>query len=137
MDEAFKIADSVVRWSTPIIGAFITLLVFIYRSKVKELERLIEDEKVIRIKEITHVIQEMNNYENERKLAHKDLLSMFKEGLKEERIFRTDMIIKQANQIEKIFEKIEDVLVSIGRLDQRLESHVFNQEKICKLNHDK
>jgi len=136
MDEAFKIADSIVRWVTPIVGAFITLLVFIYRSKIKELERLIDEEKVARIKEIADVMQEMNTYENERKLAHKDLLSMFKEGLREEREFRTDMIIKQSNQIEKIFEKIEAVHVSIEKLDTRVEGHIVNQDKICKLNHE-
>lgn len=136
MNEVLQIADQVIRWVTLVAGGFVALLIFIYRSKVKELEKLIQEEKEDRAKETATIMQIINTYEEERKQAHKDLLIMFKEGLREEREFRTDMIIKQSNQIEKIFEKIEDVLVSIGRLDQRLESHVINQDKICKLNHD-
>jgi len=137
MNEALQIADQIVRWVTPFVAGFIALLVFIYRGKVTDLEKLIETEKEERDEEIKKIMLIIDNYEETRKEAQKDLLGMFKEGLREEREFRTDMIIKQSNQIEKIFERIEDVLVSIGRLDQRVESHVENQEKICRLQHEK
>jgi len=136
MNETIQIADQIIRWLTPIIAGFITLIVFIYRAKVNELEKMVENERAERKKEIADLMLLVNRYEEDRKESYKDFLGMLKEGLREEREFRTDMIIKQSNQIEKIFGKIEDVLVSIGRFDQRLESHVENQEKICKLNHD-
>jgi len=40
MNEILQIADQAIRWITLIAGGFIALLIFIYRSKVKELEKL-------------------------------------------------------------------------------------------------
>jgi len=159
MSDVFKVVDQVIRWVSPIVAVIISLLVFIYRSKIRELENEIEDEKEARIialsyekearkndfikeqearlKDFDSIFKIVETNEAERKVSQKELLVMFKDGLKEEREFRTDMIIKQANQIDKIFEKIEDVLISISTLNQRLESHIDTQERICQLNHKK
>lgn len=93
MNEALQIADQIIRWVTPFVAGFIALLVFIYRGKVTELEKLIETEKGERDEEIKKIMLIINDYEEDRKVAQKDLLGMFKEGLREEREFRTDMII--------------------------------------------
>ena len=76
----FTTFGKMVRWVTPLLATIISLTVFVYRSKVKDLEKKIETEK------------------NDRKEADKELLKIFSEETKDEKEWRDGMVGKQEKQ---------------------------------------
>jgi len=144
--EVLTVIDKIVGWITPILVAIVGLAVYIYRDKIKTLSKDVEQseirlEKMINTetqnrKEDTQVLlSKMNEIENNHKNTVFELQHAFKEGIKEEREFRNDIMVAHSNHIEKIFGKLDDLSISIGKLGQKVESHIENQERICKINH--
>jgi len=130
----YDILDKIVRWVSPLVAAIAGLIIFVYRSKVRDLEEKINLEKAEREKDIADLKKLIETQSNAMREMETTILNTFKEGLREEREFRTGVSIKQAEHIEKIFEKLEDLATQFSRLDQKMLSHIDSQEKICKLH---
>ena len=133
--EALRVIDQIVRWVTPLLAAAVSLAIYVYRAKVKELEREIKEEIKIRKEAINDVLNVIKEYEEDRKQADEHLVQAFKEGIREERGFRTEVMVKQAEHIEHIFESLQELNSTLVRINQKLISHIENQEKICSINH--
>lgn len=133
--DILSFADKIIKWGGIVATTLIGLLVFIYRSKIKDLEDKIATEKLEREKEIKAMLELIKEFRNDRELVEKELLVTFKEGIKEEREFRTSVMISQGGHIENIFEKLKEVSICVGRLEERLINNIANQEKICELHH--
>lgn len=153
--DIFTVIDRVVAWVTPILAIVIGLAVYIYRDKTKNVEKkiadlkedledeeekfkkLLERESEERKRDIEAILLKIKDMESTFKEAVVDLQNAFKDGIKEERSFRNEILIQHSNNIEKLFSKLDEVSVKIGQIDQKLESHIENQKRICIINHNK
>lgn len=139
--DVFDIIDRGIKWVSPFIAIIASLVVFVYRShakelnsKIKELETKIKEEETDRKEDINDV---KNMIETQYKLMRKmeeTILTTFKEGLREERSFRSDVSLKQGDQIEKICSRLEELSRQFSRLDEKVLNHMENQEKICRFH---
>lgn len=135
--EVLNIADQIIRWITPLLAIVVSLSIYIYRSKVKELEGRIEREEKSRKEDITNVMNAIKTSEDERKKDNAALILTFKEGIKEERSFRSEVMLRHTEHIEDIFKKLEELATLVGKIEQKLDSTIDYQEKICSINHAK
>lgn len=66
-----------------------------------------------------------------------NLLEFFKVELKDD-IDRVQQTLKEhRDNFSKLFEKVENIGISVAQLAKGLESHISNQEKICEIQHGK
>jgi hypothetical protein len=159
MKEIFDIVDRFIYYILLVLGFIWTLLVIIYKAKVSELSKSIIAEAAARkeaieteikerkeaieteIKErkeaVQEILQAIKISESNYVRSNEILLHTFKEGIKEEREFRTDVMIKQGEYIEKIFEKLEVLSTGVGQVSTQLEESVKSQERICEIRHGK
>jgi len=135
MEEFFKNIDPIVRWITPFLTIIIGLVIFIYKSKVKELDQRIEKEVKDRKDDIKNVIELLKNFEEERKKSDKELIKNFSEEAKDEREWRASMVEKQQKQVNDIYDKLEDMNICINRVIEKIENYMISQEKICNERH--
>jgi hypothetical protein len=142
----FSTIDQVVRWVTPLFAVIISLGVFIYRSKVKELEKLIQTEREERRKEllvekeerkeaIKIVSELLKCYKDERKDTDKELLQGISDAMREERQWKSELEEKQSAHIHAISSKLEDLNICINRTSEKIESYINSQERICNERH--
>lgn len=105
MSTKFEIAVEAIRWATPIIAGLVGYYVRNQRTHIKNLEEKIE--------------------ENEKKLV-----TVFREGLKEEREFRVEVMNKHDRHIEEIFGKLKDICVDGERLKTEIENCIKITDRI-------
>jgi len=157
MDKFWEILDRIIYWLVGIAAAFAALIVYIYKSKVYDLAKsvanertawkeaieiernarkeAIELEKQERKEAIQAILKAIEISEDNYKKSNETLLQTFKDGIKEERQFRTDVMIKQGEYIEKIFEKLEVLSNDVGQVATQLDESIKSQEKICAIRH--
>ena len=70
-----------------------------------------------------------------RERALEKLLITFKEGLKYEISHLNIILTEQKNNIEKIWNRVDEMSDLISRVDEKLDSHIKNQKTICSINH--
>ncbi len=133
--DVLSMIDGILRWVTPLLAAIITLIIFIYKSKMKELEQKIEEEKEERKEDTKNIIGLFKSYREERKDIDKELLQGFSEIIKEERNWKLNMDEKQSSQFSLISTKIENLNVCINRTAEKIENYMGSQEKICEERH--
>lgn len=56
-------------------------------------------------------------------------------NLARELAFVNQAMREHREQFERLWQRFDTFNVSISRIDEKLTSHIANQEKICKLNH--
>jgi hypothetical protein len=135
--EVLNITDQIIRWFTPLLAIVVSLSIYIYRSKVRSLEERIDKEEKARKEDITNVMNAIKSSEEERKKDNATLIATFKEGIKEERSFRSEVMLRHTEHIEDIFKKLEELANLVGKISQKLDSTIEFQEKICAINHTK
>jgi len=129
--------DQLIRYSSPLLIIIASLTIYIYRSKVKDLETKLGEEKEDREAEVK--VEKDDRKESILNVVAliKQIEDDVKEGIKEERNFRTEVMVKQGNQIDEINKRLEDGSVLFGKISQKLDSHMENQQTICRINHAK
>lgn len=131
----FSVFDKVLRWATPLLVAIISLSIFIYKSKIKDIEQRIEEERERRKEAIKDIIDTFKSYKEEKKNTDKELFQCVTELIKEERKWKSDMEEKQGHQASIIIDKIEDLNVCVNRTTEKIENYMYSQEKICAERH--
>lgn len=131
----FVTFDKIVRWITPLLVAIISLSIFIYKSKVKELEQKLDEEKERRKELVKEIMESFKNYKDEKKNADKELLQYVTDLIKEERKWKSDMEAKQGSHVSIMIDKIEDLNVCVNRTSDKIENYMYSQEKICAERH--
>lgn len=66
----------------------------------------------------------------------RELLEAFRDGLKVEVNHITVIMSQQKESLDKLWGRVDNIDRLIGRIDEKLDSHIKNQERICKLNHN-
>lgn len=136
---------------TPLIGVIIGLVLYIWRHKVSDIEAKIVgiggshskcldncDERrgkcyTKRESELTVLCGNINKVEKDFQAADAKTIDVFREIIKEERVFTHDVMVKQAENIRELFQKVNGACVAVTRTEGKIESI----EKICGINHRK
>jgi len=146
MEKVFEVLDRIIYWLVGIGAAFGALLLYIYKSKVHDLKTDITTEKTEREKADDLLRDAIETETSKREIDMSDIIKLikdtnretitiFKEGLIEERQFRTDVMVKQGDLIEKLFEKVEESNVKQSTILSTLTSSITHQEKMCNERH--
>jgi archaellum component FlaC len=142
MTEFLNVLDKFISWGIIIFGVVFFLVKVIIKLKNKADEsahdtllRTIKDETKDRKESIEAVMEAVKVLETNYKRSNEQLLQTFKEGIKEERQFRTDVMVRQQEYIEKIFERIEALSNEFGQISIHLNESIKAQEKICEIRH--
>lgn len=108
---------------------FIAGILGIYHKLKNSLSNSIKDLESLRV--------ELDKETKKREDEIRSLMEFFKNELREEveRIQQT--LNAHKTDFSRLFEKVEGIKESIATLGSGLQSHISNQEKICKLNHRK
>ena len=120
----FATFDKIIRWATPLLLAIISLSIFIYKSKIKDIEQKIEEEREARKEAIKDIIESFRGYKEEQKSIAKELVQCVAEMEK-----------KQGSQVSIMIDKIEDLNVCVNRTTEKIENYMYSQEKICAERH--
>jgi len=146
MDRAFEFLDRIIYWLAGFGAIFISLLVYIYKGKVSDINKQFETEKKerataddklqgdidIEAKNRKESIDECKKFIKE---INRETIAIFKEGVEKERDFRSGISIKQGEMIEKLVEKMEDFNIKQNIILTTLTDSIKHQEKICNERH--
>ena len=149
MDTAGVVQEGIktyIGYVTPFVIAIIGLVVFIYTfwthrldDKVDKLDAKVDGELKScadsRKADDEHCERCLQNIMKSIKEANRETLLSFKEGIKEEREFRLGVMNRQEANIKHIFERIDEIAVTMGKLESAFEEHTKYREQICNLRH--
>lgn len=121
--------ETYIGFVTPWVLLVVMLIGVLYTHWTHKLDKKINDEVDKREKEDERVMQCI-------KEVNRETVQSFKEGIKEERQFRNDVMLKQAQHIEQIFEALRIISGDVKSLQTKLDSNIEHQEEICKIRHD-
>jgi F0F1-type ATP synthase membrane subunit b/b' len=77
------------------------------------------------LREITFMIKDTN----------REMLQSFREGIKEERQFRVDVMATQGEHIEKIFERLDSFTGIVSELRATFIENMKHQDEMCRVRH--
>lgn len=124
--------------ATPIIGGVVALIVYIWNSRNREIARLAKDaldsirqEREDREKADVGIVKLIEDLDHDFRAGRKEVIDTFREGIREERQFRTDVLKHHGESIKELYNRVN----GLSREAEGLSRDIKNVEKICEKNH--
>ena len=143
VDEGIK---TYINYITPWIMVIGSLIIALYglwtrgiNKRVTDIEDSIEKEEEARLKRDEEAEEHCRkckaNIMDAIKEANREMVATFQEGLKNERLFRIEVMKEQGANIKQIYERLDEISVSIAEIGTIIDAHIKYQKEICDLRH--